>query len=426
MWLLMNYNVLVFPAGEVNSVELHDSLAYNVNIKLFGASSIDRHGGYIFENYYSGLPLISDDDFIEKFNEYLKQHDIDFIFPTHDSVATYLSNHSKELFSKVITADERTCAICRDKKKTYDLFSDCDFVPTIYKKIEKYPIFIKPREGQGSVGALLIRSKDEIPNIDFSSYVISEYLPGEEYTVDCLTDNHGRLSVISPRSRNRMMAGISVAGKNEKLTKEIIDIANTINERLSFIGLWWFQIKKDSRDKWKLLEISTRCAGTMGLTRSLGVNLPLLSVYVAAGQDINTIINDYSVKLDSTLIRRYSLGISYEYVYIDYDDTIIVRNLVNLKIIWLLYQFRNNGKKVILITKHDGDLEEDMEKKCISKRLFNSIYLVKQGEEKYEYVKKENAIFIDNSYSEREKVYNNCKIPVFDVDGADFLMDWKF
>ena len=41
-------NVLVFPAGEVNSIELHDALSTCVNIELFGASSINRHGEYVF------------------------------------------------------------------------------------------------------------------------------------------------------------------------------------------------------------------------------------------------------------------------------------------------------------------------------------------------------------------------------------------
>ena len=33
--------VLVFPAGEINSIELHDALSSNVNVELFGASSRD-------------------------------------------------------------------------------------------------------------------------------------------------------------------------------------------------------------------------------------------------------------------------------------------------------------------------------------------------------------------------------------------------
>ncbi len=48
--------VLIFPAGEINSIEIHDSLSTCVNIELYGASSVDRHGGYVFRNYISGVP----------------------------------------------------------------------------------------------------------------------------------------------------------------------------------------------------------------------------------------------------------------------------------------------------------------------------------------------------------------------------------
>ena len=49
-------NVLVFPAGEINSVELHDALSHNVNIEVFGCSSEERHGGFVFKNYRGNIP----------------------------------------------------------------------------------------------------------------------------------------------------------------------------------------------------------------------------------------------------------------------------------------------------------------------------------------------------------------------------------
>ena len=85
-------NVLIFPAGEINSIELHDALSTCVNIEVFGASSIDRHGEYVFKNYISGLPLINESDFYEKFNDFIKEKHIDVIFPTHDTVAEFFAD----------------------------------------------------------------------------------------------------------------------------------------------------------------------------------------------------------------------------------------------------------------------------------------------------------------------------------------------
>ncbi len=422
---MQKINVLVFPAGEINSVELHDALCGCVNINVFGASSVDRHGSYIFENYTADLPMITAPDFLERFNLFLDKNKIDVVFPTHDSVAMVLAENSKKIHAKLACSCQKTAVICRDKEKTYKALSGADFLPKIYSKITEYPVFIKPKEGQGGVGARLVNSPKDIPNVNLNAYVICEYLPGKEYTVDCLTDKDGQLRWVSPRSRQRVMAGVSVAGQIEKLTPEIQKIAQFLNQKLSFLGLWWFQIKQDKNEHWKLMEVSVRCAGTMALTRACGVNLPLLTVYTVMGYDITVEPNSYYVKMDSSLIRRYKIDYDYDTVYFDFDDTLIVRDKVNLKAVWFLYQCQNNNKKVILLTKHEKEIFDSMEYYHIHKNIFDDIIHIKPNDNKADYISPKKAVFIDNSYHERHAVYIKHHIPVFDVDGLDVLMNWK-
>jgi len=418
-------NVLIFPAGEINSIELHDALSTCVNIEVFGASSIDRHGEYVFKNYISGVPMITDDVFFEKFNLLLKEKNIDVIFPTHDTVAMFLTENKDKINAKIIAANQETTAICRDKEKTYKSLKDFDFVPKIYNELTDFPVFIKPKEGQGAIGAKLLKSKKDIPDIDFKDYVICEYLPGDEYTVDCLTDKNGDLCVISPRSRQRLMAGVCVAGKTEALTSEIKNIAEKINAILSFEGLWWFQIKKDQNNKWKLLEISTRCAGTMCLTRAKGINLPLLSVYVAMGCDVEVDANQMGVTIDRTLISRYKIDYEYDTVYFDFDDTLTINDRVHLPAIRYLYQCKNQNKKIVLLTKHDSDIYQTFEKYAISPKLFDQIIHITSEKEKSDFINPEKAIFVDNAYQERKKMQDKYKIPTFDVEGLEVLLDWR-
>lgn len=420
-------SVLVFPAGEINSVELHDALSTCVNIKLFGGSSVERHGSYIFKNYISDIPLIDDPTFLDKFNQIIHKHSIDIIFPTHDSVTTYFAKNKGQIDAKILTSDEETAEVCRDKEKTYKLFSDYDFVPHLYKekKDVKYPVFIKPKIGAGSVGAIRISTPHELESISFQNNIVSEYLEGEEYTVDCLTDKKGKLAVISPRSRDRTLAGVSVSGEAKPLTGEIEIIANTINDKLTFTGLWFFQIKKDSTGKFKLLEISTRCAGTMCLTRAKGINLPLLSIYVALGYDIEILQNSYNVKMDRTLISRYEIDYEYDTVYLDFDDTVIIDDKVNLFLVMFIYQCKNAGKKVCLITKHANILNDTFAKHSISDHLFEEIIHLEANENKVDHINPERAVFIDNAFQERKLVHEKFNIPVFDVDGIEVLLDWR-
>lgn len=419
-------NVLIFPAGEINSIELHDALSTCVNIELYGASSIDRHGEYVFKNYISNVPLINSPDFFEKFNALLREKKIDVIFPTHDTVAEFFAENADKINAKIICADKETAEICRDKGKTFDLFKGYDFCPEMYDDLNKLPVFIKPKKGQGAVGAKLIKDETDIPNnIDLKDFVICEYLSGEEYTVDCLTDKNGKLQAVMPRSRKRLMAGVCVAGQNEELTDEIKNIAETINQKLKFTGLWYFQIKKDVNGKFKLLEISTRCAGTMCLTRAQGVNLPLLSVYTAMGKDICVFKNPYNVIMDRTLISRYKIDYDYDTVYFDFDDTLIINEKVHLPSIRFLYQCRNLNKKIILITRHEKDLYETFKTFAISKDLFDEIVHIGLNDKKTDYINPDKAIFVDNAYQERKLVYDKFNIPVFDVEGIEVISDWK-
>lgn len=420
--------VLVFPAGETNSLELHDALSTCVNVELYGASSIDRHGEYVFKNYVSGLPLICEDSFLEKFNELLEKHEIDLIFATHDTVALYLAENKDKLAAKLIASDLQTNLICRDKKKTCQLFAGCDFLPRVYETkegIEEYPVFLKPAVGQGSVGARKIAYAREIQESDFAENVITEYLPGKEFTVDCLTDKEGRLRIAAPRLRSRLLAGICVGGETIELTREILSIAEQINKSMVFRGLWFFQLKEDRQGRLKLLEVSTRCSGTMCLTRARGVNLPLLSIYVNMGLDIEIFLNPYEAVMDRAFVSRYKLSCRYDTVYIDFDDTIIVRGEVNLNAIRFLYQCRNLGKKVVLVTRHEYDLQETMRRYALSPLLFDKIFQLKAEEKKSSVIGSENAIFIDNSYHERKEIFHKCGICVFDVDGIEFLLDWR-
>lgn len=422
----MTTNVLIFPC-ESNSNELHDALSYCFNVNIYGAASVSRHGQYIYRNYNSSLPYITDNNFITKFNDYLDSHKIDLIIPQHDTVALYLAENADKIHAKIIQSDIRTNRICRSKILTHELFSDCEFIPLRYKNIDqvKYPAFAKPDIGEGGNGSFIAMKKDSLSGISFEKYLITEYLSGKEYTIDCFTDKNGVLRYISPRVRDRIMAGISVAGHTEDVSEEIMYIAKTINSRLSFNGLWFFQLRADVDGKLKLMEISVRCAGGMGLTRAKGINLPLLTIYNALGKEITIFDNGRNVEMDRALIGRYNIHIHYEHVYIDFDDTISLRGKINSLAMFFLYQCKNKRKHVYLLTRHIESIKTSLKEYAISENLFEKIVHIKDGKPKSDYIDKSDAIFIDNMFQERYEVKKECNIPVFDADAFEFLLDWR-
>ena len=422
-------NVLLFPAEGINTIELHDALSTCVNIRLFGASSVRRTGRYIFENYIPGLPAISDPAFIDRFNDILREHRIDLVFPTHDTVARFLVQNAGRIGSRIVSGDLDTVEICRSKIRTHDLFKDKGFVPRRYtgKGSVDFPLYAKPDEGQGAQGARIVRDAVELEGIDPETFLITEFLPGKEFTVDCLTDAKGVLRYVSPRTRDRAMGGVSVAGRTLPVSDEIRLMAETVNDRLRFLGLWYFQVREDKGGKPKLMEVSSRCAGSMVLTRAKGINLPLLSVYAAMGRDILCFDNGRDVEMERYFTGSYTIeGLTYSTVYIDFDDTVTLNGKVNLNVIRFLYQCHNEGKEVVLLTKHIHDIHASLSRYAISEGLFSRIVPMEEGEKKSLKIETKDAIFIDNMFAERLDVRQVCGIPVFDVDQVEFLLDRRY
>ena len=422
-------NILVFPAGTEISFEIHHALRTSKFVKLFGATIEPCHAEFLYENCAEGLPYPAAPNFIDELNRVIDRFNIDYVYPAHDSAILTLTREQHRLHAPVVTSDLETVEICRSKNKTYRFLEGADYLPRFFSgidEIEQYPVFIKPSVGQGSVGARLIGDRDELARAlsDGEEYAICEYLPGREFTVDCFTDRHGQLRFVSSRSRDRIRAGISVRSHFLPRDERIEQIARDINSRFNFNGAWFFQVKENAKGQYRLMEVAPRIAGTMGLARNLGVNMPLLTLYNMWGFDINILNNENQLVLDRAFISRFESDIEYDNVYVDYDDTIVFGEKVNAYLMAFLYQARNKGKKLYLLSKHRGDLMADMALHCIDPGMFEEIIWLKKEDSKTEHIKGK-AIFIDDSFAERKRVRESCGVPVFDLDMVESLLDWR-
>jgi hypothetical protein len=425
-------NVLVYPDGAENALEVHLALKDVMNIRLFGASGREDHGGYVYLRHLPDVPFINDTDFAERFNELLRAHDIHVVIPTHDDVALAFARLGDRVCAKVAVPGLRQAEICRSKRATYALFAGADFIPRTFAALPRpsdLPVFVKPDDGQGGKGAFLAERPEDLERIgEIECPVICEHLPGKELTVDCFSDRHGVLRFIGPRSRDRVFGGISVRSTTVPLSHEIRSVAERIHAGLKPRGLWYFQLKQDDQGRYKLLEVSVRTAGTMSLYRCLGVNFPLLTVYDLLDRDVAITVNDMDIQVDRALFNRYRIGMDFDTVYVDYDDTITNTQdgRVNAFVMMFLYNMKNSGRRIKLITKHRFELDKDMERYCIHKGLFDEILHIAPNASKAACITaEEKAIFIDNAYKERAEVKAAWGIPVFDVDAIGALIDWK-
>ncbi len=427
----MKKNVLVFPCGSEIGLEIHRSLNFSTHFNLFGGSSVDDHGKFVYENYIDNIPQVDAGDFIERLNTVIDEHEIDFIIPAHDSVVLKLAQEKEagNLHCDVVTSPASTCEVARSKLKTYELLKESIPTPKVHKtpqglQTSDFPIFLKPDIGQSSKGTHLAKNLEEVMFYKKKdpSVLLLEYLPGKEYTVECFTDKNGQLLFCEGRERVRVLNGISVNTVKVK-DGRFKQLASKINQKLKFRGAWYFQVKQNADNELVLMEIAPRIAGTMALIRCKGVNLVLMSLFDRLGYDVDVLENNYHLVLDRALGSiYYQHDIKYKHVYLDFDDLVIFEGKVNPVVMAFIFQCMNKNVKLHLITLHKKDLEQSLKKYKLS-GLFDELIWLKEGGEKHAHVKEKEAIFIDDSFTERKKVSEVCKIPVFDAHMIEALME---
>lgn len=421
-------NVLIFPAGSEAGLEINDAIKNSVLVNVFGLSSISDQTEVAYNYFSLSCPNINNDDFLDFFKSYIIKNNINIVFSTHDTVSLKLAKISSQLNAFLVNSDIFTNEITRSKFKTYDLFFEESWCPFFYSEIkdlncDSYPVIVKPDEGQGGQQVTLCESEEEL-NIAISKInypVIVEYLPGEEITVDCYTDKYGEIIHLGPRERNRIRGGITMRSSSVYLSQEIETIAKKINEKLSFHGPWFFQLKKNKAKNWKLLEISARPAGTMVYQRASGVNVFLMTIYDYLGYSLDKYIQN-NIVIDRRITTKI-VNVQFDAIYLDFDDTIIVNSLVNFEAMAFIYKYKNKNKEIYLLTRHSKDIYETLNLYNINYKLFDNIFVLSHNEKKSNYIHPDKkSIFIDNSFFERQEVFNNTKSLVYDVNDIGFFI----
>jgi len=425
------FNILIFPGGTEVGMEIYKSLVNTKLVKLYSVSSNSvNHAPYIYNEHFIINDIYSE-DWINQLNSIIIEKKIDYVFPAHAYVIDALSANRHNIKAPIMISDKSAIDITRSKSKTYKLVKNEISVPVIFENfndVKKLPVFVKPDNAYGSQGAQIIdniKILEEYFNKD-NNFIVCEYLDGDEYTIDCFSNLKSELIFCEGRTRERIRMGTSMHCENvsDEMGEYFLSVGRIILSKIKIVGPWFFQMKKNSNNELKLLEIEPRIAGTMSYHRAKGINFPLLYLYTLLGYEINILLNHFNYSIDRALINRFQNNIDFNTVYIDLDDTIIVNNRINLDVIKFLYQCINKKIKIILISKSLEDDKLAYLRKWKIEQLFDEIIWLKESELKGDFIKhSEKAIFIDDSFSQRVEIANKFKMHTFDTSMIEVLLD---
>lgn len=431
--------ILVFPAATEIGKEVVRALAYQKDYWVYTATTISYPKLSLTERQQISYGLTYGVDRPDEMrNELLDlcfKKGINLIYPAHDEVG-YLLSQDLRFKGRVIIPSREVTEICRFKSLTYKLFEGKPNVPVpkVFTDLEAtrpsdYPIFVKPDNGQGSRGTYILGVK-RLGDKSLAGMVYTEFLYGNEYTIDCFSSG-GQLQFVGPRRRVETREGISKQTTNkipDFVYNILVRMAAEIFAELALEGAWFFQAKfthPDDGGELKLLEIAPRISGCSSYWRASGVNLPLLSLYGKQGykENVKVMNQDLVREMIRPITTKYTMDVFFNEVWIDLDDTLILwRNkTVNAKLMAFIYQCRNQGKRVCLITKHNRRPSITLREFKISETIFDDIIHLAPHEKKSEFISID-SIFIDDSFQERQEVWKSKNIPVFAPSEVECLL----
>ena len=419
--------VLVFPACTEIGLEIFKALSTCKSIRLFGAGETELDSSKLIYNEYQTLPNVHDDAWLNKLITLCATYCIDYIFPAHDDAIVSLAKHSADIPAIILGPPYRESKILRSKTKTYRSLQKVVKTPQVFTlpSPDNLPVFIKPDVGEGAKDAYLVSDWTHLSYLrkNIKNPVITEYLPGEEYTIDCFSKKGGELLFYSARQRLRIKNGIAVVTN----TVDVPDaglIVEKISTHFKMRGAWFAQLKRDKNNCLTLLEVANRISGSMACSRALGVNFAELTILERNDAPLTVLNAGYNVRLFRSLQNFYEISpkIKIKNLYIDLDDTLIFENNLNPDAMAVIVACRNKKIPVFVVTRHGLDPRQTINQFGIS-GLIDHVIHVKNDELKSHKIDKPDAIFVDDSFSERAEVANKLKIPTFDTSSLDLLRD---
>lgn len=252
------------------------------------------------------VPLSNHPDYLDRIAEICVAGRIGLLVPTIDDELPLFSD-ARERFERigvrVAISDSFVTNLCNDKYATCAYLRDAgvaaaeSYLPDTLPETPRFPLFVKPRYGRGSVGAFAAHTPEHLAF--FTQYVqapvIQEYLDGPEFTIDVFCDFEGTPISIVPRERAVIRAGVIDRGRTVR-DQALIDLALSCATALKFVGAVNIQCRmKDGRPM--VFEINPRFSGGIPLTIASGADFPRMLVELAAGRTVSPRVGQFTADL---------------------------------------------------------------------------------------------------------------------------------
>jgi carbamoyl-phosphate synthase large subunit len=342
-------NVLITGAGAPGIQGTIHSVRENYDRRQVHITGTDINeevvGKYLCDAFFKIPKAKEQERYLETMLRLAVSQKIDVIMPQNTAELLLLAQN-KSLFTEkgigITVADAEPIRVSNNKFELMEICSRCGvpvgtyFLASNQKQLRQaaetlgWPakqFVVKPPVSNGQRGIRIIDEKfsprdmfyDEKPNSlftnmhelerilgeSFPELIVTEYLSGDEYTIDILRTPVK--TVIIPRKRELIRSGITFNASLEK-NEVLIKASEILATETGLTSCFGFQFKLDDNGVPKILESNPRIQGTMVMSTLAGANIIYSAVKYALGESIPDFDIDWNTKL-----LRYWGGIAYSH-----------------------------------------------------------------------------------------------------------------
>ncbi len=312
-------NVLITAASR--RVSLIQAFAQALKRLGLGGSVVTTDMNTMSPGLYFGtkhyiVPLTTDTQYMPIIKSICFRERIHLLIPTIDDELPLFGSYIEDFTAmgiRVAVSSVQTSRICNDKYSAAHFLSQRGiqfartWLPKELDSVElKYPLFLKPRFGRGSVGAYTIRNEEELRF--FTGYVpdpiVQEFLYGKEFTIDLLADFSGKVISVVPRERMVIRSGVSDRGQTLN-HPAMISLAIRTAKALDIRGPANIQVKLDN-EKVTIFEVNPRFSGGIPLTIAAGADFPAWLIEMCCGRRVRPSVGRFT---DGLVMACYEASI---------------------------------------------------------------------------------------------------------------------
>lgn len=272
--------------------------AYAPGGRLLGADVSGLSAGFHDADAAFLVPRCTDSDYIPQLLDIVRRERVRIIIPLIDTELGILSHHRDTFLREgchVIVSDLEQILLTRDKAKSAQRFRELGFDAPRVITIEqlrapdalRYPLFLKPSGGSGSIGAVRIDGPAELRYelARTESPVVQSFEGGEEFTIDVFCDLRGVARCAVPRKRLEVRAGEVSKGLTVK-DRALMSAASRLATALGGCrGCVTLQCFRQGR-RFVFFEANLRFGGGYPLAHAAGANFPGWILRMVAGEEI--------------------------------------------------------------------------------------------------------------------------------------------